>query len=131
MYLKRDLLKLFIFCTVAVLPFTSNQVSAENMGPENNEIARGGHGGGGGWHGSGGGNRGWHHGIDRWERGYDGWYGGGFYGGVYPYGAGLGIGVYDYNNYGAYPYNAYPYGSYYYTDPNSSDSSSYYYYNPY
>lgn len=140
-YLKKHFLQLFVFCSIAILPFAYTQLSAENIGAQDSQIARhGGGGGGGGWHG--GGSGGWHgggsggwHGDRGWRSGGgDHWGRGGWDGRSYG-GAAYGIG--DYNYYNTYPYynsyyNAYPYGStYYYTDPYSNDSSMYYYYNQY
>lgn len=134
MYFKKHIFSFAMFCSMAFLSLGYSQLTAEDMGNQATEIARGSHGGGG-WHGGGG--RGWHGGGGRgWHGGggwhdHGGWGGDGFYGGYYPYGVGLGIGgvgVGSSSYYGNYPYND---GYYYYTDPNSSDSSTYYYYNPY
>lgn len=147
--LKQKLLSLTILCSIAILPLTFTQLSAEEMGAQhtNEQVAHGGggghggggfHGGGGGYHGGGGGwdhgggyhGGGWDHGGGWNHGGYDhhhGWDNGGWYGGYYGVGLGIGgvgVGVDAYPYYNNY-YNTYP-QNYYYTDPNTT--GNYYYY---
>lgn len=123
---KKNLFKFLIFSSLIALPFLPTQLSADNIGAHNDEIARrrGWHGGGWNAH-----SREWYGGDwrsgNRWHR--DAWYNGG-----YPYSTD-GVNTYDTSNLGfdAYAYyylNYYPayyYQGYYYTDPNSSDSTTY------